>query len=643
MSVETLIFCHFLPHLISSCCLSAHPKVLGSIRSAAIMDSDSSDDDILLKQATFTKRPNRRESNKMLKMENTLDRVLKESKARHESSLRIQRIRLENADDMNSDDDELLHARVEKIQESSHRPRVLEHSFDDAFSAEKSKELKASMDSDLICRLGVRQGIVKFDSTRCKAGAFFHSQDEAVESLCSALRGIETLSSFYESFMSAADFGMLPEFLESPKLADLKGHGVDCDDKSIQLVFEWLVTVAISADLAGADLERLANSATQTLLLSRARGSFSKTISVRDYDDMLTCWVPLENNAMQGTDVVEQDAENFGGLLNFLLLWESNVSLSPDDDSDTSASNCLARLIRLGLDVSLETQLIDVQQRSVVRIAEVAACHKTGSCELSSWAIQAAKVTLKGLKDMGPGPADAEDADDVQACLCVSAVVRLVPMGTTMHESAKAILYYQLELALQALSSLLGDNEDSRPSPLVEPFLDIVVKDSNHTALANLADSSRSWLAIVAAYAGLMHIAARDDSDKNPTMFLARLECLVVCYEAGLRMLRHDIADTEKEGAEYGCLENARSYRLFLEKFDELVVLICARTSKRIASSSIFRRAHTVLLHLHMYHSVVRERVKYLAGSNVPGTAVQQAKISSFFKAKPVIAPDIQA
>jgi hypothetical protein len=608
------------------------------------MDSDSSDDDIL--QATFSQRPNRRESKKMLKMENTLDRVLKESKAHHESSLRIQQIRLENADDMNSEDDELLHARVEKIQESTHRPRMLEHSFDDAFSAEKSKELKASMDSDLIVRLGVRQGIVNFDPSRCKAGGFLHSQDEAVESLSSALRGIENLSTFYESFLSAADFGILPEFLESPKLADLKFHSVDCDDKSIQLVFEWLLKVAISAGLADADLERLANSAAKTLLLSRARGSFPKTISIRDYDDMLASWIslePLENRAMQGTDPMGQETKNFIGLLNFLLLWEGNVCLSSDDDSEASASNCLARLIRLGLDVSLETQFTDIQRRSMIRIAEVAARNKTGGCELSSWAIQAAKVALEGLKDMGPGPVDSEDSDDVQACLCISAVVRLAPTGTTMHESAKAILYYQLELALQALSSLLRDNKDSHPSRPLEPFLGIITKDSNHIALANLANSSRSWNAIVASYAALMHIEARDDSDKNPPMFLARLECLVICYEAGLRMLRHDITDTENEGAEYGCLENARRYGLFLEKFDELVVRISARTCKRIASSSIFRRAHTVLLHLHMYNSVVRDRVKYLIASKVPRSAVQQAKISSFFKAKGVVANDIQA
>jgi hypothetical protein len=580
-------------------------------------DSDS-DDDILLTQ-TFRK-PSRAEAKKQATMENVLDEALAESRRQHESLVRIHQIRATQCD---SEDDDVMHARIEQITVSikqegpSKRHEDALEGFDDALPRERRVALQKAMDADLSSRLGARKGIIQFEARRGGLQVY-SSQEDAIQDLQRVLKNSK--HPVYQSLLKAAEFGILSEFLASERLVE-NLQSIDDD------VSDWLCRVSFCAGLG--DMGLVADAATKTLLSLRGKAVFTKIISVPDFLGLLQCWVDLDKVTEATKEDVAKESPsttNIRGLVNCLLLWETSISYAPSDAA--AATKCIAALVRLGLDDSVDPRVRGVIQRVLASILDLVSQQHSDD-EQTVWIKSTVKEALEGLHELGPGAEGAEDFDDKGAWLCLSAAVRLVPSATTRGSCSRAVHRFKAALALQAVEVLLVDETDECNT--IEAYVERVLHETGQGLLAELASSSMPWLVITAAYAGLVEIEMQGkDIANDPPKCLATIECLFMACEAGMLLL--DTDTTATVGAEYGSIANAKAFVTFLEVFDVICAQLSGRTMTNLATNSHFRRADMELMLFHSHNFVMKKRAEHLAAT--AQAEVKQAKVTSFFAPK---------
>ena len=187
------------------------------------MDSDSDSDDEILLTQTFKLCTEWRPRNRKGWRKNVLEEAMAESERQHVSLVRIHQIQRERATQDDSEDDEIMHARIEQMtlsikQEGAPKRQedVLE-GFDDVFPRLKRVALQKAMDADLSSRLGTRKGIIQFKARRSDFQVY-STEEEAIQDLHRVLRGCKR--PVYESLFKAAEYGMLAHFLASERLVE---------------------------------------------------------------------------------------------------------------------------------------------------------------------------------------------------------------------------------------------------------------------------------------------------------------------------------------------------------------------------------------------------------------------------------------
>lgn len=654
------------------------------------MDSGSdSDDEILLMQTL--KAPKRSEIQKQVKVEHVLDEAMAESERQHGSLVRIQQIKLEQATqdplntniDRDDDDnyDEMMNAQIEEIMSRTVQKHggtsistkrkllddvLLEGEDDDVFPRAKRVALQQAMNADLSCCLGVRQGLLQFQTTttattqrRTGSVPFYSSKTEAIQDLRRRLLRRSSCQQqqqpLFQSLLQAMECELLVDFLSSDRLADKnlsflsssttsgavvinRDNNDDGDDDAFT---DWLCRVACSAGLG--DMGLLGDAATKILLRWRDHAVFVRTMALPDFANLLECWVDTKSRTTNEADNKTNDTsssatsvptQNIGGLVNGLRIWESALAWSQGREDDSSvATRCLVLLTRIGLDDSIDTRVRDILQRVMASILDLTKAHyhlMDDNLEFA-WTKYTAQAVLEGLNELGPGAESAEDADDTGAWLSLSAAVRLVPIATTRGSCSRAIHQFKAAIALQALNALLVNQTDACNT--IEAYVGRVLLETGQSTLADLVSSSTSlsWLAMTAAYAGLVEIDMQGDDVTHdpPSKCLATIECLLMSCQAGMLLLGSDMATTS--GSEYGSAANAQAFLSFLKVFD-LICTIVSRNLTKLATNPHFRRADMALMLFHSHNFVMKKRADYLAGTAL--VEVKQAKVSAFFAPK---------
>lgn len=614
-------------------------------------DSDSDDDDILLTKSYF-KRPSRQETKKRVQNEAFLDELVKDSERQMDSIARIAQIKRENGGDVELDDE--LIQRTQEITRSvredgptSTMSRRQENedimaglvADDKAHSREYRIKRQRAMDTDLSSALGLRS-IIVFDASRCATDIkLYQSKNEATEDLLNVFGSSETLDSCVELIRGAASNGILAELLASQRF---KGELDNLSPKHGEKLSAWLYNVVISSSCCAGWLEDLAP---KTLLLLRDHNKLCGEWTLDELLNSLMCWVDLKSNKkrpvksseLQDPQETTPPSKNIQGLKSCLFLWGKiipNYSASSSIISDTAAANCIVALIRLGLDIAVASneragELLSHLQIVVVALIDlVAKQHADSPKDLALWMQKTASATMEGLGDLGPGTEGSEDEDDEEAWLCYAGAVRVIPKESVGAFHNTAIQRFKTELALRAAEALLPKTQS------IESKVAVVLDEMGNGPLATLASKSTCWLAITAAYAGLIEIDIQGDNiTKDAPRCLSTVQCLFMAYEGGMSLLEDNDPGAAGSGAEYGSMEQAKAFLDFVGPFDTL----CSQLSRRftnLATNAHFRHADYVLMCFHHYNFHMKKKVSYRAGNHDGSGEVKQAKVSSFFAAK---------
>lgn len=527
-----------------------------------------------------------------------------------------------------------------------------------------------------------------------KTAIFFYSMDDAMQNLQDILENNDVdgegagggendgpppphvlfslSNTFCKSMAVALERGFLTEFLLAQSQQGSNKNILVCDnaddigdappqppplDSRTVGVCRWLQTAAMSAELGDADLALLSRAATQTLRSWQkqaaqedmaALSSFPlRAIRLDEFQTFLNCWVDggdfdTVHVPIAGLQGEEKEAKvkpfftrNARGLLHFLTLTNHRLSSTSSGDEQRDASQCIATLIRLGLDSAVGGSSMDMQEVLCQGATNIMSLffETVDSNDQTDWIAVTTKTVLDGLKNLKPNTKSANNRDDKDACLCLSAAVRMMHAFTIQSVArSRELILFQAEFAMQAVYILLVDGIYSDADSF-RSFADRVLREKELVDFADMARSSIDWLAITSVMVGLFELEAREDLQQQASKYLAIVECLIVAFESGLLLLSSSLEQqTESSAAEYGSGDNAKSFVNFVNVFDELLSRVSGRALRLSASSTEYQRVNTALMKLQMQNSTEKNRAIYLA-PDIPANVIElkQATISSFF------------
>lgn len=585
------------------------------------MDSDD-DDDLLLTQTTFrTRRKETAESRQRTMARNQWEDLVRDFEKEADNLDRIRSLQhqadeaekeIEALKDSStqSNDRKRVAVKTEFFYVSDSETAVLE---DDKSSKKRRQVMIEDMHDERSSCLGSRS-ILSFDCEQANRLGIdtFSSVEDAAGALDKLLlsRGDgsgEEITSIVHCLQKALDADMLVDYLMNAGILHLlRAGGYGCLPPEIT---GWLLRIIRSGGRSNemADLSVAASEVLITLILEdRVNLSFPE-FTLDHFVAVMQCWIDQSLHA-RTSSIISQSPEcatnRIVGFINSLRVFQCALSKMSDGVSPTDQKwcDCLVLVCHAGLHRGT-SMLLHLQYHQVFEQLLVTLVEKIKETEGDTNIViqKTALAICKDINKLGPGSIGTEDADDIEASFCLSAIARMIPV-----RSPFAVIPSRFACLLKAAVAMKGIELLFATDLSREERFNKVLISCGHREIAEAWKGSYSMEAILGGYCGLVELQCDADIDREAHC-LATVECCLTAIRAGLVLLSIDYPVTEPSVRRLFGSSDISKHVLTILSLVQIRIEQIQATANRMSAHAHFRRLELHLLQFNQYILMVQQ------------------------------------